>query len=124
MKASELRIGNLLQDRNGRLCKVEQVSKQLQECNIYAIKYSTTSLPFEPIHLTEEWLLKLGCKMYELFSSKYYLVTDGNITLVSNKNGIISMEIEGQLLPLKHTQYVHQLQNLYFTLTGEELTIS
>lgn len=31
---------------------------------------------------------------------------------------------EGFTLPFEHVKYLHQLQNLYFALTGEELTVN
>jgi hypothetical protein len=70
---------------------------------------------FKPILLTEEWLLKLG------FWTISAVVDDGmryvagfelwkcNDLWLCNKNGVV-------------IKSVHQLQNLYFALTGKELT--
>ena len=68
---------------------------------------------YEPINLTEEWLAKLG---YDLISENHYGVL-----------GHLIWKIEGRFycdkngMQLKH---VHQLQNLYFALTGSELTVA
>jgi hypothetical protein len=75
--------------------------------------YKTPINQIKPIPLTEEWLLKFGFKKKvgnrfesDLLSQDIYF---GNGYYIAN------------VLPeLKH---VHQLQNLYFVLTGEELQI-
>lgn len=75
-----------------------------------------------PIPLTEEWLLKFGFE--EKSTHLYRRVTNDfafafQISRISN-NGWCS-----PLFGMRHpVQYVHQLQNLYWCLCGEELTIS
>ena len=76
----------------------------------------------EPIPLTEEWMVKFG--FYEKYKSssnrwnmKWFELHDceddeGNLT------GVFMYDFRIQI------KYVHQLQNLYFALTGEELTIN
>ena len=68
---------------------------------------------FDPIPLTEEWLLKLGYNGCSI-RHNHYVIKGHTIWLcqemfLCDKNGII----------IKH---VHQLQNLYFALTNTELT--
>ena len=66
---------------------------------------------FEPIPLTEEWLLGFGFKR-----------TDTVGFLSNRKMGLFKGR--GRWRVLHHNtavRYVHQLQNLYFALTGEEL---
>lgn len=71
---------------------------------------------YEPIPLTEEWLIKLGFEknittdLYPTFSYDILNVNDGIIYVLNY--GFVS-----------HIKYAHQLQNLYFTLTGEELKL-
>ncbi|WP_131828098.1 hypothetical protein [Elizabethkingia anophelis] len=72
---------------------------------------------FTPIHLTEEWLVKLGFEKSDSLSN-----------CTKTTNGYKFDFAGGEVLyldsvRLKHIKYVHQLQNLYFALTGEELTI-
>jgi hypothetical protein len=65
----------------------------------------------EPIPLTEEWLVKFGFKP---------LVKDWQIKgliIHARKRGFVV----NNRIPILKT--VHQLQNLYFALTGEELTL-
>ncbi|WP_185285729.1 hypothetical protein [Elizabethkingia meningoseptica] len=115
MEVKELRIGNYLHDRNGNLCKVIG----LREDGIYApvIGKATTGLPNKPIELTEEWLLKLGF-IKSKFSSNCFKITNGYKFHFAGGE-----ELYLDSIRLEHIKYIHQLQNLHFALTGEELTI-
>ena len=67
----------------------------------------------KPIPLTEEWLLKFGFKK------------DNNFTWVNLEMELMQRE-DGFWIWLGadlYLEHVHQLQNLYFALTGEELII-
>jgi hypothetical protein len=130
MKASELRIGNLINGiyhdyddgihediENETICKV--VTLDVSGSGDYPIYvYSDEDIEhfsdFEPIPLTEEWLVKFGFDK----TSLHYL----------KKNGIIIQSEDDYFecllgIVIVKLQYVHQLQNLYFALTGEELTL-
>ena len=101
MKASELRIGNsIMQD--GDFVFVTWWRLELMEKN---------KLEYKPIPLTEEWLFKFGFeKAYETcYQYKDFILNDKFI--------MMDIDITIQL------KYVHQLQNLYHSLTEEELTI-
>jgi hypothetical protein len=79
------------------------------------------SFQFKPIPLTEEWLLKLGLKKIGIWTFSLNLV--GNLDLIyylGEKGWSIGLKSYSDFSNLK---YVHQLQNLYFALTGKELTI-
>ncbi|MDV3952149.1 hypothetical protein CMT57_09285 [Elizabethkingia anophelis] len=126
MKIKELRIGNYLHDRNGNLCKVIE----LREDGIYAhaIRGAITGLPNKPIELTEEWLFKFGFTQdndswyFSLdFNPNYETLKIFGLTSGGNFNGMWG--IAGMSLLCKKIEYVHQLQNLFYALTGEELTI-
>ena len=83
---------------------------------------------FEPIPLTDEWLEKFGFKksdnvditieyrLNDFFSiwKKYGY----NVFYISQYN-----ENNTELINTTQIKEVHQLQNLYFTLTGEELIL-
>jgi hypothetical protein len=121
MKANELRIGNWV-------TVYPQISiQQVVDVMCDGINTDKTIRAHyglvEPIPLTEEWLLKFG---FEIKLDNF------------NWNAAIGVnEIGDFKLSLRHTddfgwfyksrctpiKYVHQLQNLYFALTGEELTI-
>lgn len=111
MKAEELRIGNYVYDE-GDLTTYIQITS-IQEDNTEWL---------QPIPLTEEWILKFGWYKHELIEGSFR--KEGkpyDQFQIAWRNGILTYYIVWhQLVPLK---YVHQLQNLYFSLTGEELTI-
>lgn len=75
---------------------------------------------YKPIPLTEEWLLKFG---FELKYGCFLLSTNRGTILIEEDLAQISSVIshDGFMSPCK---YVHQLQNLYFALTGSELTVA
>jgi hypothetical protein len=72
---------------------------------------------FEPIPITEEWLIKFG------FEKNSYWFKDDNMLrfgLIDNKlHCSIGNDENGFLY--NRINYIHQLQNLYFALTGQEL---
>lgn len=109
MTANELRIGNYFYDSEFEIFTVEEICKYQTHGSI-GVRFrsggSWGSIEvIEPIPLTEEWLVKLG---------------------LENKNEIITDSL-GRYYLLRcqgvQLRYVHQLQNLYFAITGEELTI-
>ena len=70
------------------------------------------------IPLTEEWLLKFGFVQYLLiWRYKGFTIASS----LNNGYGLTGYCIEN-IFPI-NCLYVHQLQNLYFALTNEELTI-
>lgn len=117
-KANELRIGNYY-NHDG----------ETREVTVGTIKevWNAERNWVEPILLTEEWLLNFGLTMeiggnFGMNAKKYVskaftvlggITEDKNIFLIW-KNGKV----------LTHLKYVHQLQNLYFCLTGVELTVA
>ncbi len=128
MKANELRIGNWVRQRESdTYIQIEQYLL----CNEELCHY-------QPIPLTEEWLLKFGFYLdkNQWYNIKYF--TDCNesteemcitINLASNRCAIFDAIEETDMVNIlsypiftaKRIYYVHQLQNLYFALTGEEL---
>lgn len=128
MKASELRIGNLIQwvsSGNIEIIKDIVTSLDKRECNVNNVSISDCT----PIPITEEWLLKFGIKkaewnqfVFELFAdspnSHFETAKVGDVWQFNKRRGMDDMPIN-----LCKYKYVHQLQNLYFALTGEELTI-
>ena len=108
MKASELRIGNWY-DHNGT---TEQISAWvINEVWEYERVWC------KPIPLTREWLLKFGLKYSYIDKNRFFML--GVDIYIFNANTII-FNPSSTFLCVK-LEYVHQLQNLYFALTGEEL---
>jgi hypothetical protein len=118
MKANELRIGNWVEQPNDGVTRVTAILNDLQ------IKTETGYIDkyCRPIPLTEEWLVKFGFEKDILDIDSRYILEGKHYTFTSNW---LSEEIIYVNLNETHTdiQYLHQLQNLYFALTGEELTI-
>ena len=79
---------------------------------------------FTPIPLTEEWLKKFGFKPYKPGGNGFRL---GKMVIyvlpLCNEVEYDSIDFEARTNIMTNIKYVHQLQNLYFALTGEELTI-
>jgi len=83
---------------------------------------------FEPIPLTEIWLKKFGFVTadYEVdqiiwdYNDHFCLVQDG---VPPEQQPIVFEWEDGANNHETHIRYVHQLQNLYYALTGEELKI-
>ena len=76
---------------------------------------------FEPIPLTEEWLLKFGFnKTNESKDVEWYKLNNFEVSTY-NEGEVVYFVY--QHLVLRHIMNVHQLQNLYFALTGTELTL-
>jgi hypothetical protein len=130
MKANELRIGNKLTNFIGGVF----------DCNAMTIRsFESNCFPYGkpiPIPLTEEWLLKFG------FEKEYFYGDDAkfiwwqlndfgleifNTNKEQGRTSIESKDVgffyEPMFMDYIEIKHVHQLQNLYFALTGEELTL-
>jgi hypothetical protein len=114
MKANELRIGNFYeidQYPDDRIIIQIEDGIDIDLCN---------KLNASPIPLTEEWLLKFG--FVKVKDDIFRLLEDDIIICTVSKIGSDEFEYEQLKVRGIYVQFVHQLQNLYFALTGEELT--
>lgn len=98
----------------------------------YEDSHSQFIVFMKPILLTEEWLERFGFEFwcdelgikayYKVYGIEYFCVaTNGFYQLRSGLKTYDGCWRLGNNYPF--IKYVHQLQNLYFALTGEELTI-
>jgi len=80
---------------------------------------------YKPIPLTEEWLLKFGFEEdnYNYVMGVHQQIFSGLMEFDFNERLNCWEFSIGSCNDLTRIQYVHQLQNLYFALTGEELKI-
>jgi hypothetical protein len=83
---------------------------------------------YEPMPITEEWLLKFGFTYngwnYDLGRFTFHAQgKDENGSFYNTEFYITRNSAKTLLLLSYQIEYVHQLQNIYFALTGEELTI-
>ena len=80
-----------------------------------------------PISLTEEWLIKLGFEK-DLQINLYRLYNDFGTIVYYPKSSVekskFSFMLIGYCFVTYEISHVHQLQNLYFALTGSELTVA
>jgi len=117
MKTSELRLGNLVQYR-GVTAKVSHIEKSFFYCESELIYFTRDGeRGVAPIPLTEGWLLKFG---FEKQSKRFYTL---NNWVVEYREGTKLFNFVADEPIDIIVKYVHQLQNLYFALTGEELTL-
>jgi hypothetical protein len=123
MKAQDLRIGNLFKDRSGKVLRLDfwDNMKPAQRMFIEGqeVHPLTEDLEYcEPISLTEEWLLDFG------FISNPYMdrYEKGVLHIECDKTkGYLQLWCE-QLPQAIFIKWVNQLQNLFYVLTGDELT--
>jgi hypothetical protein len=133
MEAKELRIGNWFNDtlEGGGHFQVEQICKDSGGFNGYYIAYRNGSFKMsleedeeeefrciQPIPLTQEWLLKCGFERIIGAKKRIYKLTYYSTIFTYDEDGYF--RVNGLFVSC---HFVHTLQNLYFALTGEELTI-
>ena len=123
MEANELRIGNYVNINRAHGRGENQI--KVKEINLHYLNQVQRNEKYiEPVLLTEEWLVKFGfVKLdYHRFKIKPSHYFDYYYTY-SVKDNCFRMYVEDGIMCLSTIEYVHQLQNLYFALTGFELII-
>ena len=156
MKANELRIGNLVATKFGKVKIIDAIHGEGTEHYKYpgsrGIEFIETtdikcSSDYNPIPLTEELLFKFGFKKYKKQSTFcnpeyrkklrnswnsyicFYFVDGWELPYSCNikelPSDVYDIRKNHSSFPVQNLKinYVHQLQNLYFALTGEELEI-
>jgi hypothetical protein len=114
MTANEIRIGNLVKSK---LLGTEHKVLGVYKNKIWTdLQESWSDIEdFEPIPITEERLLRFG------FENKEFSFDKGSFFLMKRKS-------KKEYLYQAHTnrfqvKYVHQLQNLFYSLKNQELCI-
>lgn len=119
IQANDLRIGNLVNYHT------EQMDIIAQPINVGQIKWAEDDIEFfnlvhSPIPITDEWLLRMGFeKLPHSFTCDIFHLTEWDDYPL---NWCVAMNKNNAVIVLK-LKYIHQLQNFYHALTGEELTI-
>lgn len=129
MEAKSLRIGNYVYWNHKGVPyndymwthEVEIIEKD----EIWTKAGYTSIDKIEPITLTEDWLLRFG---FEINESGFYIIDTGRKALsISHKEGFhttFRIDVGMDFCEIiESIQYVNQLQNLYYALICEELTI-
>ena len=153
MKSNELRIGNFVlyntyhdyigaKNIKDKVINIESISNNGVNLEISNYSHCPENywIPFEnitPVTLTEEWLIKLGFELWTTLKtySIYTIELDNRYTLTlyvySNKTNIYLFEnfgcedddADSIKLGEYENYYVHQLQNIYFSLNNKELVL-
>jgi hypothetical protein len=118
MKAQNLRIGNWIRVGQGTVEATPSVINSLWE--------NPPKDWIKPIPLTEQWLIEFGFEWYPPL--RYWRICINDVIYsVQEHEGFywlqyVNLGYDESMIscPVK-IEYVHQLQNLYHALTGEEL---
>ena len=121
IKNTEVRIGNFVYDVD------KDIHREILEINRSHVFFKGGGCGlFEtmtPIELTEEWLIKFGFLINRQTKEENDIWrcnwTEGHFEVEQ----IIGFYLWDNSCYGTEIKYVHQLQNLYFALTGEELEI-
>lgn len=138
MTANDLRLGNLIHwnipEKKNTIHTV--VGIRNGKLQTIPISLGESIEDYKPIPLTEIWLEKLGFIKKNITEdmpqelkqpdidedgSIWYMWVQGLFNLEIQENGEIWFELYSHY---KHIKYVHELQNLYYALTGVELSVS
>jgi hypothetical protein len=137
MTKQELRVGNIVTDEFyesfKKIITVESINDkginlEVQNSDDYPEMQSHWIEPYytfdqlQGIELSEEWLIKMGfgkCDEHESGHNEHSVF--GFYYDWHFKRFYLECETDRVRVP--HIQYVHQLQNLFYALTGTELTI-
>ena len=119
MKANELRIGNIL-NYNTAEGDVLPAVIDWQDLKWLSEDPEGFNLAHSPIPLNEEWLKRMG---FDTLDERYFALDYEDLSFRYYYNylgGVWKFRLNFILVKIQH---VHQLQNLYFALTGEELEV-
>jgi len=142
MKAKELRLGNLVnyEQTTHIITKIEEYKATSKWLGDDDYEYSHSLNSIEPIALNEIWILNFGFKLIDtngrygnIYSKQ---INDLAICLERDFNEYESYFVGVEYMDSPFTEdfnriylfsfdlrYLHQLQNIYFSITGTELTI-
>lgn len=117
MEANELRIGNYAMGNKPFAV----------DANHIAMAYNHEIAQngherFKSIPLTEDWLIRFG---FEKDENNWYKLSICNdwTNLYWERLAGVELSVNKHSVMQPHIKYVHQLQNIYFALTGIELTL-
>lgn len=121
MDVKEFRIGNKVMDKVTKKVGEVMLLKKSGAYGVVIINEEVEDPEWVPIPITEEWLVRFGItserRRYHIEGGIYIVFYDTNPTLCNYDSDY------GMLLLPFELKHVHQLQNLYFALTGKELEV-
>lgn len=119
MEATELRLSNYITDKSGNIIQVESISKE----GVMVFINEMWIEDLKPIELTEQWLIDFKFSMTTFHDG--VLIWRKEPLEFWTQNELWLNKIYDEDIVIKKTpmvKFVHQLQNLFFALTGKELT--
>ena len=126
MKSKDLRIGNLVEIYKERqLVVINYIDSELSLLSFEGFDLWDLDKTY-PVLLKEKWLINLGFELKEDEGDvKYY---EKNIIGIKMDDCLdfylyIKLYNSNSYFLIKQLEVVHELQNLYFALTGEELEL-
>jgi hypothetical protein len=125
IQPNELRLGNLcMESTTGNILKVVSIRPGL-----YGVIFHgemPDGWDYEGIPITPEWLERLGFKLDHTKQSWHHRVFvngDGSFQIEEYNDEYRFGVNDGEYYIGPKMLHVHQLQNLFFALTGQELTV-
>ena len=121
MTVQDLRIGNYILNEKGTPSEIREIKYNgclFVEDNLWEQwLYNCDAIP-----LSEEWLLKLDFKSVGCYDNVYY---HGDFRIYIDRNtGDMLLKYEHSSGNLEiEVSHIHQLQNLVYFLSGEELIV-
>lgn len=130
MKHSELRVGNYVFNHNKEVVKVDKVFIDSQPCGWFpCVGYNNVCTDLgnlSPVEIDESWLCCFGFNLREAWVSSLgytyskdscpveiaYCISERSYVIYKSEESVR----EGYLI-----EYVHELQNLYKDIVGEQL---
>jgi hypothetical protein len=125
IQPNELRIGNWVNVTHVHFKETEIDTIKIDD--LVRIFTNVPTYDYTPIPITEEWLLKLGFERTYLSEFRTKYTHKDTHCIGYDLPYILDKSDEGFTWYgryVKDIKYIHQLQNLYFSLIGEELTLS
>lgn len=124
-KLWEFRIGNFVQNLNGDIGRVTEIRSVVISGNRLVMTGGVADFGFgrrtpiydpevRPIPITKDWLLSLGF----IENTEKSLLFKNEINFQFNDEGYFGCQIGSLQININ---YIHNLQNLFFVITGEEL---
>lgn len=110
MEASAFRIGNYAKDPCLGIIKITHLSIDMRP-NVYQPVLLTREIFTTKIPQVERQQTEKNAEVYYIWKYRFSI----------NTIGLVRFHFSGKVLYLRN---VHQLQNLYFAITGEELIIN
>ncbi|HLK30433.1 MAG TPA: hypothetical protein VKT28_17755 [Puia sp.] len=130
---NDIRIGNFLIFDFPNGSKVQHRSEHIhKKFDGYRTVITINDINIDKVHgipLANEWLVKFGFEKIDKQFQHNWVITKPktgehySIQFSEDKFWLSNSEFDAWCYVIRDVEYVHQLQNLYYDLAGEELTV-